>query len=56
MRDEHSCLDDFGGMIAGEAGSECDCETMSFSWSPCDVCGSNLGGERSAVSFWEETP
>ena len=36
----------------GDRDAECDCETQSFSWSECDVCGSNLGGERHAVSFW----
>jgi hypothetical protein len=37
----------------GDLGGECECETDSFSWSPCDVCGGNLGGERHAVSFWK---
>lgn len=55
VREEHSCTADFGGQTAGEAGSECDCETQSFSWSACDVCGSNLGGSRHAVSFWKIT-
>jgi hypothetical protein len=31
---------------------ECDCAVNSFSWSPCDLCGSNLGGERHAITFW----
>lgn len=31
---------------------ECACETQSFSWSPCSGCGSNLGGERFAVTAW----
>ena len=34
-------------------GTECECESVSFSWSSCDVCGSQLGGERGAVSYWE---
>jgi hypothetical protein len=38
-----------------DRGGECECETDSFSWSACDVCGSNLGGERHAVSFWKIT-
>lgn len=28
------------------------CEQVTFSWSRCDVCGSNLGGSRNAVTFW----
>lgn len=46
LREEHSC---------DGTSDECDCEVTSFSWSPCDVCGSNLGGERHAVSFWKIT-
>jgi hypothetical protein len=38
-----------------DRGGECECETDSFSWSACDVCGSNLGGQRHAVSFWKIT-
>jgi hypothetical protein len=38
-----------------ELGGECDCEENTFSWSPCDVCGSNLGGSRHAVSFFKIT-
>src|SRR4051812_36292426 len=29
-----------------------ECEQIEFSWSQCDTCGSNLGGERGAVTFW----
>ena len=54
LREEHACTDE-AGQTAGDLGGECDCETNSFSWSPCDVCGSNLGGERAAVSFFEIT-
>lgn len=32
--------------------SECDCETMTFSWSSCEGCGSTLGGERHAMTLW----
>ncbi len=35
-------------------GAECDCDQQSFSWSPCDTCGLNLGGSRDAVTFWTE--
>lgn len=36
-----------------DSGNHADqCESLEFSWSPCDVCGSRLGGERAAVTFW----
>ena len=35
-----------------DLGGECECEQTTFSWSACDVCGSNLGGARDAVVFW----
>ena len=47
LRDSHECP---------EGTDECECETRTFSWSACDVCGSNLGGERHAVSFWRINP
>lgn len=31
---------------------DCECEQMTFSWSPCATCGSTLGGARDAVTFW----
>lgn len=31
---------------------ECDCERQEFSWSSCDGCGSNLGGNRHAFVIW----
>ena len=37
-----------------DRGGECECERQSFTWSPCDVCGSNLGGARDAVVFWPQ--
>lgn len=36
----------------GDDGSDCDCETQDFSWSPCGICRSNLGGSRHAVTWW----
>jgi hypothetical protein len=33
-------------------GEECECETVSFTWSRCDGCGSRLGGERHALTVW----
>jgi len=26
--------------------------SLGFSWSPCECCGSTLGGDRFAVSMW----
>lgn len=57
MWEEHdsSCL------LSGDSGSvpleiantyECNCETMTFSWSSCEGCGSTLGGERHAMTLW----
>ncbi len=28
------------------------CETQTFSYSPCDVCHSPLGGSRHALTYW----
>lgn len=39
-----------------DRGGECDCEQVTFSWSPCDMCGSILGGARDAVTFWFGPP
>jgi hypothetical protein len=30
----------------------CNCEQRSFSWSRCDGCGSDLGGDRHAATLW----
>jgi hypothetical protein len=35
-----------------DRGGDCECEQLTFTWSACDVCGSNLGGSRDAVVFW----
>jgi hypothetical protein len=51
LREHHGCLDD-AGQTAGDRGSECSCEELTFSWSPCGICGSNLGGSRHAFTFW----
>jgi hypothetical protein len=51
MAEEHSCQDE-----NGERADECECEIQSFSWSACDMCGGNLGGERHAFTFWFEGP
>jgi len=31
---------------------ECECETTDFSWTPCEGCGSPLGGDRYAATLW----
>lgn len=33
-------------------GDECSCETLDFSGSSCDACGSMLGGSRHAYTWW----
>jgi hypothetical protein len=53
-REDHPCRDE-NGQTAAYLGGECECETDTFSWCACDVCGSNLGGERHAVTFWKIT-
>ena len=30
---------------------DCDCETDSFSMTPCDTCGESLAGRRHGVSY-----
>lgn len=43
-----------------ESGWKCDPRTepesdhYGFSWSPCECCGSRLGGDRYAVSVWSK--
>ena len=33
--------------------SWCTCSETHFSWSPCEICGSNLGGNRHDVDIIE---
>lgn len=33
---------------------ECDCETIAFSTSSCDGCGSDFHGERHAMTEWRK--
>lgn len=35
-----------------ECGDDCECERTTFSSRECDVCGSDLAGERHDVTFW----
>ena len=37
---------------AGEHLTDCSCEEPWFSWSPCQGCGSHLGGDRYPVTLW----
>ena len=56
--DEHSedcevfVFDSETGVRVWDGSFECECELRGFSWSPCDVCGSRLGGSRHAVTFF----
>jgi hypothetical protein len=52
LASEHA--DDCPVKITGDwqAVDECSCAVNSFSWSACDLCRSNLGGERHAITFW----
>lgn len=51
VRDEHG--EDCPNREAGTWVDECECERQTFSWSPCQGCGSTLGGEREALTVWE---
>lgn len=44
--DEHECDDPAEG--------DCDCETITYSTSPCEGCGSRLYGERHAFALWQK--
>lgn len=41
--------------LASKPDYECDCDRLEFSWSSCDACGSNLGGDRHAFIIWYPT-
>lgn len=51
VREEHDCTD-AEGRTAHDRGEECECERTEFSWSPCEGCGSRLGGSRDAATVW----
>lgn len=46
---EHEC-----DRASWDDGDECSCEHQTFSWSPCEGCGSHLGGSREALTTWWE--
>lgn len=33
----------------------CECDRRTFSWSSCEGCGSALGGDRYALTLWDES-
>lgn len=35
-------------------GEECDCEEVTFTYMPCEGCGSTLAGSRYALTLWED--
>lgn len=45
---DDECPNVEGGRWVG--GEDCWCEDRDFSWSPCDACGSSLGGSRHAYT------
>lgn len=44
-------LDSDGNWLGHE---DCYCERIDFSMSPCEVCGSHLGGDRHAVTYFRQ--
>ena len=47
-------VDDYwNGLIVTPAPAREDVEGY-FSWSPCESCGSHLGGDRYDVAWWSE--
>lgn len=53
LREAHDpwCDDPDTCSIEGEG-----CEHHTFSWSPCDGCGSTLGGDRHALTMHDDLP
>ena len=47
MREQHE-----EGCTSYDDGDECFCGTRSFSWWPCNACGSMLGGGRHGFTGW----
>ena len=33
---------------------ECECDSIGFTWAPCEGCGSTLGGHRELFTVWGE--
>lgn len=50
--EEHT--DDCPNRAVNDYLDECGCETDEFSWSPCEGCGSTLGGSRHALTVWTD--
>ena len=45
-------IDPAGCEAAFRVAAGCDCDRRDFSWTPCDGCGSTLGGSRDALTVW----
>lgn len=41
-----------GRLCTDPCEDECGSDEAGFSWSPCDGCGSHLGGDRFYVTRW----
>ena len=52
IAEEHldNCPNFEGGDYVGH--DDEPCEDQEFSWTPCDGCGSHLGGSRHAYTAW----
>ena len=58
-RDIVGAFDKLGDAIIGDAHNDdcrsdtgdCTCYETHFSWAPCDLCGSTLGGDRHDVTI-----
>ena len=33
-------------------GVECDCENLGFTWEPCQLCTSDLAGDKYLATIW----
>ena len=49
LYEDHECDDPENCWEKNDAA----CERISFTWSACEGCGSSLGGERHAFTWWE---
>ena len=33
-------------------GADCDCGDIGFTWGPCQICTSDLGGDKYLATIW----